>query len=90
MVDALAAGDGAAVFATVDRVVEAGHDPRRFATDLLERLRDLIVLRRGAGRRRQGPDRRPADDQIERMADQAARLGAGDAVPAAPTSCTPA
>ena len=33
-----------AVFRAVDRVVEAGHDPRRFATDLLERLRDLIIL----------------------------------------------
>src|SRR3954471_14549232 len=44
MVDALAAGDSAAVYETVDRVVEAGHDPRRFATDLLERLRDLVVL----------------------------------------------
>ena len=44
MVDALAAGDAAAVYETVDRVVEAGHDPRRFATDLLERLRDLVVL----------------------------------------------
>ena len=35
MVDALAAGDGAAVFGAVDKVVEAGHDPRRFAADLL-------------------------------------------------------
>ena len=44
IVDAFAAGDGAAVFGTVDRVIEAGHDPRRFAADLLERFRDLIVL----------------------------------------------
>ena len=44
MVDALAAGDGAAVFGAVDRVVEAGHDPRRFAADLLQRLRDLVIL----------------------------------------------
>ncbi|WP_138760996.1 DNA polymerase III subunit gamma and tau [Modestobacter altitudinis] len=43
-VDALAAADAPGVFQTVDRVVEAGHDPRRFATDLLDRLRDLIVL----------------------------------------------
>jgi DNA polymerase-3 subunit gamma/tau len=43
-VDALAAHDAPAVFRAVDRVVEAGHDPRRFATDLLDRLRDLIVL----------------------------------------------
>ncbi|HEV7727309.1 MAG TPA: DNA polymerase III subunit gamma and tau, partial [Modestobacter sp.] len=43
-VDALAASDAPGVFRAVDRVVEAGHDPRRFATDLLDRLRDLIVL----------------------------------------------
>nr|WP_204332139.1 DNA polymerase III subunit gamma and tau [Geodermatophilus sabuli] len=43
-IDALAARDAPGVFRAVDRVVEAGHDPRRFATDLLDRLRDLIVL----------------------------------------------
>ncbi len=43
-IDALAAADAPGVFRAVDRVVEAGHDPRRFATDLLDRLRDLIVL----------------------------------------------
>jgi len=43
-IDALAASDAPGVFQAVDRVVEAGHDPRRFATDLLDRLRDLIVL----------------------------------------------
>ncbi|MBM7857807.1 DNA polymerase III subunit gamma and tau [Lentzea nigeriaca] len=44
VVDGLAAGDGAAVFGTIDRLVEAGHDPRRFASDLLDRLRDLVLL----------------------------------------------
>ena len=44
VVDAFAARDAAAVFAAVDRVMENGHDPRRFAADVLERLRDLIVL----------------------------------------------
>ena len=43
-VDAIASGEGARLFAVVDRVIDAGHDPRRFATDLLQRLRDLIVL----------------------------------------------
>ncbi|MEO6822790.1 MAG: DNA polymerase III subunit gamma and tau, partial [Candidatus Nanopelagicales bacterium] len=43
-VEALAAVDGASLFAVVERVVEGGIDPRRFATDLLERLRDLLVL----------------------------------------------
>nr|WP_095874050.1 DNA polymerase III subunit gamma and tau [Streptomyces sp. TLI_235] len=44
VVDAFAAHDGATVFQVVDRVVEGGHDPRRFVTDLLERLRDLVIL----------------------------------------------
>jgi len=43
-IDALADGDGAALFTAVDSVVDAGYDPRRYATDLLQRLRDLIVL----------------------------------------------
>ncbi|MGM1062434.1 DNA polymerase III subunit gamma and tau [Saccharothrix sp. Mg75] len=43
-VDGLATGDGSAVFGTIDRLVDAGHDPRRFASDLLDRLRDLVLL----------------------------------------------
>ena len=43
-VEAIASGQGADLFTVIDRVVDAGHDPRRFATDLLQRLRDLIVL----------------------------------------------
>ncbi|MGI5212893.1 DNA polymerase III subunit gamma and tau [Plantactinospora sp. CA-290183] len=74
MCDALAAGDGAAAYATVDRVAEAGHDARRFAADLLERLRDLIVLRQVPDAAAKGLIDGPAD-QIERMAAQAERLG---------------
>ena len=44
VVQAFAAQNGAAVFGAIDRVVEGGHDPRRFAADLLDRMRDLIVL----------------------------------------------
>ena len=44
MVDAFAGADAAAAFAAVDRVVQTGQDPRRFVDDLLERLRDLIVV----------------------------------------------
>ena len=44
VLDAFAAGDGATVFERVDRVIESGIDPRRFAADLLERLRDLVIL----------------------------------------------
>src|SRR5207253_265019 len=45
MIDGLAGEDSAAVFGTVERLSEAGHDPRRFASDLLDRLRDLILVR---------------------------------------------
>ncbi|MFG3700353.1 DNA polymerase III subunit gamma and tau [Micromonospora sp. NPDC047620] len=76
MCDALAAGDGAAAYATVDRVAEAGHDPRRFASDLLERLRDLIVLQQVPDAAAKGLIDGPTD-QIERMTAQAQRLGPG-------------
>ncbi|MEU8011684.1 DNA polymerase III subunit gamma and tau [Micromonospora parva] len=74
MCDALAAGDGAAAYATVDRVAEAGHDMRRFASDLLERLRDLIVIQQVPDAAAKGLIDAPAD-QIERMAAQASQLG---------------
>ena len=41
---ALAQGDKAALFKHVDAIIEAGHEPRRFAVDLLARLRDLMIL----------------------------------------------
>jgi DNA polymerase-3 subunit gamma/tau len=44
VVDAFSAGDGAGVFRVIDRVIESGHDPRRFVEDLLERFRDLFVI----------------------------------------------
>ena len=74
-VDALAAGDGASVFGAVDRVVEAGHDPRRFATDLLQRLRDLVVLSAVPEAAARGLIDAPAD-QLAAMAIRADRLGA--------------
>ncbi len=74
VVDALAAGDRAAVFATVDRLVEAGHDPRRFAADLLQRLRDLTLLQAvpEAGERGLVD---AAGDELARMVEEAAKLG---------------
>ncbi|WP_083956385.1 DNA polymerase III subunit gamma and tau [Tersicoccus phoenicis] len=44
VVDSLSAGDAATVFGAVDRVIQTGHDPRRFVEDLLERFRDLIIV----------------------------------------------
>lgn len=80
-IDALAAGDGAALFRTVDRVMEAGHDPRRFAVDLLERLRDLILMQAVPDATERGLVAAPGD-LLDRMRDQAARLG-----PATLTRC---
>ena len=74
-VDALAAGDAAALFGAVESVIDAGHDPRRFAVDLLERFRDLIVLQAVPDAAARGVVDAPGD-VLERMRDQAARLGA--------------
>jgi DNA polymerase III subunit gamma/tau len=73
-VDALAAGDAAAVFGAVEAVIDAGHDPRRFATDLLERFRDLIVLQSVPDAIARGVVDGP-EDVLERMRDQATRIG---------------
>jgi len=74
VVDALAASDRAAVFEAVDRLVEAGHDPRRFAADLLQRLRDVTLLQAVP----EAADRglvEAADDELARMVEQAGKLG---------------
>ncbi len=74
MCDALAAGDGATAYSTIDRVAEAGHDARRFASDLLERFRDLIVLQQVPDAVAKGLIDGPAD-QLDAMSAQATRLG---------------
>ena len=56
-------------------MIDAGHDPRRFATDLLERFRDLIVLQAVPDAAARGVVDAPGD-VLERMRDQAARVGA--------------
>ena len=74
-IDALAAGDAAALFGAVEGVIDAGHDPRRFATDLLERFRDLIVLQSVPDAVARGVVDGP-EDVLERMRDQSTRVGA--------------
>ncbi|HEY0228390.1 MAG TPA: DNA polymerase III subunits gamma/tau, partial [Mycobacterium sp.] len=73
-VDALAAGDAAAMFGAVEAVIDAGHDPRRFATDLLERFRDLIVLQAVPDAASRGVVDAP-EDVMDRMREQAVRIG---------------
>ncbi|MEO8814056.1 MAG: DNA polymerase III subunits gamma/tau, partial [Mycobacterium sp.] len=74
-VDALAAGDATALFGAVEAVVDAGHDPRRFAIDLLERFRDLIVLQAVPDAVEKGMVDAP-EDMLDRMRDQSVRIGA--------------
>ena len=80
--DAFADGDGAAVFRAVNRVAEGGHDPRRFAADLLDRFRDLIVLAAVPGAGQTGLLDIPAD-RLDRMTEQAGRFGPAELTRAA-------
>jgi len=74
LVDALAAVDGAAAFASVHHAVEAGHDPRRYTNDLLERLRTLVIVSRvGEGAAAVLPE--VPEDAFERLRHQASRFG---------------
>jgi DNA polymerase III subunit gamma/tau len=73
-VDALAASDAAALFGAVESVIDAGHDPRRFATDLLERFRDLMVLQAVPDAATRGVVDAP-EDVLDRMREQAAQIG---------------
>jgi DNA polymerase-3 subunit gamma/tau len=73
--DALAARDGATLFKTVDRVIESGHDPRRFTQDLLERLRDLMIVDALDATNANSILRELPDDQLERMRVQAQNIG---------------
>ncbi|TXS30425.1 DNA polymerase III subunit gamma and tau [Streptomyces sp. ms191] len=77
VVDAFAAGDGAAAFEVVDRVIEGGNDPRRFVADLLERLRDLVILAAVPDAAQKGLIDAPVD-VIERMQAQASVFGAAE------------
>ncbi|MCE4027743.1 DNA polymerase III subunit gamma and tau, partial [Microbacterium sp. Au-Mic1] len=74
IVDALAAGDAAVAFPAIDRVVQTGQDPRRFVDDLLERLRDLIVIA-AVGDAASAVLRGVPEDELTRMRDQAAAFG---------------
>ncbi|MFF0200929.1 DNA polymerase III subunit gamma and tau [Streptomyces sp. NPDC005017] len=77
VVEAFATGDGAAAFEVVDRIIEGGNDPRRFVADLLERLRDLVILAAVPDAADKGLIDAPAD-VIERMLAQAGTFGAAE------------
>ena len=73
-IDSLAASDSASLFNTVDHVVESGQDPKRFAQDLLERLRDLIIVGAVDENNSQVLVQIPSD-QLDRMRTQAKLIG---------------
>ncbi|MEC5181883.1 DNA polymerase-3 subunit gamma/tau [Arthrobacter sp. CG_A4] len=77
VVDAVAASDAATVFRAVDRVIQTGHDPRRFVEDLLERFRDLIIVQ-AMPESAQSILRGMPADQIARLQNQAHNLGAAE------------
>nr|WP_246865397.1 DNA polymerase III subunit gamma and tau [Cryobacterium sp. BB307] len=93
VIDAIGARDAAAAFAAVDRVIQTGQDPRRFVEDLLERLRDLIIVA-ATGSGAAAVLRGIPEDELESMTAQAARFGgaelsrAADVVNAALTEMT--
>ncbi|MEO6471596.1 MAG: DNA polymerase III subunit gamma and tau [Aeromicrobium sp.] len=82
VIDALAAHDGATVFGVVDKVIETGQDPRRFAEDLLQRLRDLIIVSAVPNAIDNGLLEVPGD-RAERLTNQAGRFGPSDLTRAA-------
>lgn len=87
VVDAFAAGDAHEVFATIDKVMDMGQDPRRFAEDLLRRMRDLVILAAVPD----AVNNRLIDvspEQGERLAHQAAAMGAGELTRAAEVLAT--
>ena len=77
-IDAIAAHDGATLFKTIDRVIESGHDPRRFTGDMLERIRDLMIVDALKDSTANSILRDMPDDQMERMRNQAAHIGAAN------------
>jgi DNA polymerase-3 subunit gamma/tau len=74
VVDAFGLGDASAVFSSVDKVIQSGQDPRRFVEDLLERIRDLIVVG-SVGLAAKDVLRDVPQDQLERMRLQVERFG---------------
>lgn len=76
--EAISARDGAALFQVIESVVDAGHDPRRFVSDLLERMRDVIVVQSVPDAAGTGLIDAP-DDEVERIVQQAQMLGPAEA-----------
>jgi DNA polymerase-3 subunit gamma/tau len=81
-VEALSLHDSSAAFAAVDRVIQTGQDPRQFVEDILERLRDLILVA-AAGQDAKAVLRGVSADQLEKMRMQAEQFGPSELAHAA-------
>jgi DNA polymerase-3 subunit gamma/tau len=82
VVDAFATQNSSLVFSSVDKVIQSGQDPRRFVEDLLEKLRDLIVVL-SVGDDAKAVLRGIADDELEKMKLQAMSFGMNELTHAA-------
>ena len=82
VVDAFATQNSSLVFSSVDKVIQSGQDPRRFVEDLLEKLRDLIVVL-SVGDDAKAVLRGIADDELEKMKLQAMSFGMSELTHAA-------
>jgi DNA polymerase-3 subunit gamma/tau len=78
VVEAMAAGDSATAFASIDRVIQTGQDPRRFVEDLLERLRDLIIIAAAGPEKAAAVLRGTPEEELERMGTEARAFGAAE------------
>lgn len=84
VIDAFGAKNSAQVFASVDKVIQTGQDPRRFVEDLLEHLRDLIVIL-SVGEEAKNVLRGIPSDELEKMKTQALVFGLAELTHAAET-----
>ena len=82
VVDAFATQNSSLVFSSVDKVIQSGQDPRRFVEDLLEKLRDLIVVL-SVGEEAKSVLRGIAPDELEKMGLQAMSFGMSELTHAA-------
>jgi DNA polymerase-3 subunit gamma/tau len=81
-VEGLAIGDSALVFQSVDKIIQSGQDPRQFVEDLLERLRDLILVD-SVGLDAKSVLRGISDATLSRLQEQAAKFGRSELAHAA-------
>lgn len=81
-VEALAIGDSSTVFQSIDKIIQSGQDPRQFVEDLLERLRDLILVE-SVGSEARSVLRGISEEMLARLHEQAVKFGKAELAHAA-------